>query len=53
MNNTSSSSDYYDYNYYYNTAYRYEPKEVKEEPLKVKKAKKEKVHLFNIKDLDL
>ena len=41
------------YNHYYNTAYRYEPgdniKVKKEKPI----PKKTKIHIFDIKDLDL
>jgi len=45
---TSYPNDYRVSNFYYNTAYSYEPSDKI-----IIKSKKEKVHIFDIKDLDL
>jgi len=55
INDTSSSdtsiNSNYGYNYYNNN--RYEPKAVHEVKEEKQKPKKEKIHMFDIKDLDL
>lgn len=50
---SSTDSDYNRFNHYYVNSFRYEPNIDKDKTIKKEKPKKEKVHIFDIKDLDL